>query len=421
MNRRQLLMGVAGSSICNFSLWAQALQQQASGQPDPLVFFDGRAVTPSLWSQRRKEILENARSQMYGISPSASDVKFEVLERDGVFFNGAGTRKQVRLHLGKGNRSRTADLLLYLPRHRKQVPMILGLNFWGNHSVCSDPSIILTSSNIEQGKNPFIDLSCVREHAATAACRGIDSRRWPIETILKRGYGVATLCRTDIDPDLPDGWDGSLRAIYPELQSRPDNFSAIGAWAWTLSRAMDYLETDRDVDARRVAVYGWSRLGKAALWAGANDERFAAVLSQESGAGGVKLFRRGMGEDIRRLNTIFPHWFCKAFHQYDGLDEKLPFDQHLIVASLAPRPIHIASAQDDHLSDPPGEFASAMLATPAYRMLGYSGLAVQTIPALNSPVFGRISYHIRPGIHDVTDYDWEQYLHFLDLYFKSSD
>jgi hypothetical protein len=385
--------------------------------PEPLAFKDGTKVhTARDWKRRRIEILTTAAAQMYGAVPSANGMRIEVQEKDGPAFGSIARRTQVRL-LFKGNADGpSADLLLYAPRHVRRSPVILGLNFWGNHTVCSDPGIQLSQRWVESGRNPFIDLSCVVDHHATDGCRGIDARRWPVQRILERGYAFATLYRGDIDPDVAGGSVPGLRSAYPELQNRGDNFSAIAAWAWTLSRALDYLESDPAVDAHRLAVFGWSRLGKAAVWAAANDTRFAAVISHESGAGGAKLFRRGVGEDIHRLNTIFPHWYCANFKAYNGMDRELPFDQHLILSSIAPRPLYIGSAAQDTLSDPEGEFTSGVLASRVYRFLGVEGLSATTMPKVGESIAGRISYHIRPGIHDVLEYDWEKYLDFLDTW-----
>jgi hypothetical protein len=383
--------------------------------PEPLTFQDGTKVrTTRDWKRRRIEILTTAAVQMYGAVPSATGMRIEVQEKDGPAFGGIARRTQVKL-LFKGNTDGpSADLLLYAPRRVRRPPVILGLNFWGNHTVCSDPGIQLSQRWVESGRNPFIDLSCVVDHRATEGCRGIDARRWQVEKILARGYGFATLYRGGIDPDVADGSVAGLRSAYPELQNRGDNFSAIAAWAWSLSRALDYLESDPAVDAHRVAVFGWSRLGKAAVWAGANDTRFAAVISHESGAGDAKLFRRGIGEDIHRLNTIFPHWFCANFKAYNGMDGELPFDQHLVLSAIAPRPLAIGSAAADTLSDPEGEFTSGVLASRVYRFLGVDGLSSTTMPAVGAFVPGRISYHIRGGGHDVEDIDWERYIAFLD-------
>lgn len=382
---------------------------------DPLTFRNGVAVrTAQAWERRRLEILETARLQMYGVMPPPTRPRFVMQERDGDAFGGLAQRMQVKV-LFKGDASGPAgNLLLYIPRKARRAPVILGLNFWGNQAVSPDPVILLNENWVESGKNPFLDLSCVANHRSTQGCRGIDARRWPLELILKRGYALATMYRGDIDPDVADGSVPGLRNAYPELQKRGDNFSAIAAWAWALSRSLDYLETDPRVDARRVAAYGWSRLGKAALWAGACDRRFAAVISQESGAGGAKLFRRDVGEDIHHLNTVFPHWFCRNFKNYDGMDRELPFDQHLILSAIAPRPLAIGSAAGDTMADPEGEFTSAVLASAVYRFLGFSGLNATIMPKAGQVVPGRINYHLRAGVHDVEEIDWERYLDFLD-------
>ena len=427
VSRREFVFGasaavsVAAARVCGAAEGAAKIQPLPLNAelPQALRFSSGRAVKTRVeWAARRREILKTARRQMYGVAPSAAGIRFEVLEEAGEAFGRLAERRQVRLHFKPG--APTALMLLYTPKRVVRAPVIVGLNFWGNHTLSNDPGVLLTDAWVESGKNPFANLACVVDHRATDACRGIDAHRWPVEEMLKRGYALCTMYRGDIDADLADDSVPRLRAAYPELQARDDNFGAIGAWAWALSRMLDYLETDKDVDARRAAVFGWSRLGKAAVWAGAQDPRFAAVLSQESGAGGAKLFRRGVGEDIHRLNTVFPHWYAKSFRAYNGMDRELPFDQHLVLSAIAPRPLFVASAVEDKLSDPPGEFESARLASEVYRFLGVEGLPSEAMPEVGKPLFGRVSYQIRPGIHDVTEYDWQQYFTFLDHYVRTA-
>jgi hypothetical protein len=380
--------------------------------PDPLVMADGTKVTTiEQWrTRRRPELLELFTREMYGRSPGRPvKMTFKVFDNDRLAIGGKATRRQVTVFFTGEPNGPQMDLLIYLPNAVKgPAPTILGLNFDGNHAVHKDPGIRLSSSWMESRGRGVVD------NRATEASRGTASNRWPVEMILDRGYAVATAYRGDIDPDYYDGFKNGVHALYPELQGRGDNFSTIAAWAWGLSRAMDYLETDNDIDARRVAVFGWSRLGKAALWAGATDERFAMVISNESGAGGAKLFSRGVGESIERLNTVFPHWYCTNFRKYNGKDQTLPFDQHLVIALIAPRPVYVASAEQDKWADPQGEFLAAKGADPVYRLFGTEGLPAETWPAVNQPVHGQIGYHIRSGRHDVTDYDWTQYLIFAD-------
>jgi hypothetical protein len=308
---------------------------------------------------------------------------------------------------------------MYLPNHVKgKIPAILAVNFWGNHAVATDPDIKLSESWMEEKAGSYISLSCVTNNRATEACRGVNARQWPLEEILSRGYALVTVYREDIAADfVPNAFTTGIHTLYPELQDRDDNFSTMAAWAYGLSRVMDYLETDKNIDACKVALFGWSRLGKAALWAGATDTRFSLVISNESGAGGAKLFRRGVGEDIHRLCTVFPHWYCRNFRKYMDTDTTLPFDQHLVIALIAPRPVYIGSAQDDRGADPEGEFWSAKAADKVYRFLGTEGLPAEIMPPVNQSVQGRIGYHIRTGGHDVMDYDWKEYLKFLDKHF----
>ena len=375
-----------------------------------------RITSARQWRARRVELIEQFRREMYGQAPPRpAAMRFLNVERVSGALGGAAVRKQVTIAFTGDPAGPKVELLVYLPAKAKgQVPVILGMNFWGNQEVSADPGIRLTTGEMESGRSKYVDLSCVKDHHATEACRGINARQWPIEKILARGYALATFYCIDIHPDEAGHLNEGLFALYPELQDRGDNFAVIGAWAWALSRAMDYLETDREIDKRRVAAFGWSRLGKAALWAAATDERFAMAISNESGAGGAKLFHRGVGESVRQLNTNFPHWYCANFRKYNDLDTSLPFDQHEMIALIAPRPVYVASAQDDREADPLGEFQAAKAAEPVYRLLGKEGLPTGSFPAVNQAVFGQIGYHVRAGRHDVTEFDWTQYLRFLD-------
>lgn len=388
--------------------------------PDPLVFHSGQPVKSARdWkNKRRAEVLRLFEDHMYGRLPDKPRrMKWEVTSEDTSALGGLAARKEVSIYFDGRKDGPKMDLLLYLPNAaKKPAPVFLGLNFRGNHAIHSDPGITLNT-----GWNPGNAAEGVVNHRATEAARGRMASRWAVEMILRRGYGLATIYCGDLEPDHPGGWKTGIRSMLASAQNRgmemETESSAMCAWAWGLSRALDYFEKDRSVDARRVAVMGHSRLGKAALWAGATDERFAIVISNNSGCGGAALSRRQFGETVGRINTSFPHWFNATFKTYNHREDALPLDQHMLLALIAPRPLYVASAEEDRWADPRGEFLSARHAEPVYRLLGRTGLGVKEMPVLNQPVGETVGYHIRTGKHDVTDYDWEQYLNFADRHF----
>jgi hypothetical protein len=386
--------------------------------PDPFTFNSGKKLTSVKdWERRRKEILETMTHEMYGVAPERpKNMRFEVFDVDKNALGGKATRKQVTVHITEKGKEAQFDLLIYIPDHAKHpVPAIMGINFIGNQAIHADPGIKLTTAWVENSKM----FPCAVDGKATDACRGVNASQWAVDSILARGYALVTLYREEIASDRKaEAFQTGVHPLYPELQQREDNFSTMAAWAWALSRGMDYLETDKDIDSKRVGVFGFSRLGKAALWAGATDRRFAAVLSNESGAGGGKQFRRGVGEDINRLCTVFPHWYARNLGKYKGKDTELPFDQHFVLALIAPRPVYLATAEDDKNADPQGEFATARAADAVYRFLGTNGFPDGPFPALNQPLMGQIGFHIRPGGHDVKMFDWIQFLNFSDLHLQ---
>ena len=389
--------------------------------PDSLVCSDGTKVTDAkTWREKRRpELLELFTSTMQGRSPARpAGMKFKVTSTDPHALDGMATRKEVDVSFADDKDAPPMHLLLYVPNAaKKPVPAFVGVNFDGNHSISTDSGITIAGQWTWDGKTTTESFAKPNENT-----RGQSIGRWPLEMILKRGYAVATIPRADIEPDYADGWKHGVRGWFLKKSGRqefaPDDWGAIAAWAWGLSRALDYLETDSDIDAKRVAVIGHSRMGKAALWAGASDERFAITISNDSGEGGAALARRGIGETTAIINDHFPHWFCGNFKKFGGHENEMPFDQHELLALVAPRPLYVASAEDDRWSDPRGEFLSAKAAGEVWKLFGQEGVGVGEMPPVNHPVGAFVGYHIRTGKHDVTDYDWEQYLAFADRHFK---
>jgi len=357
---------------------------------------------------------------MHGRSPGEPrSVKSEVTSVDKSALGGKAVRKEVTLTITGKNGSQKVRVLMYLPDNSKgPVPVVLGLNFDGNQSINPDPGITLATQWIR----PTRDGAYVAQTAPESS-RGKSIGRWSVDKILARGYALATVYAGDIEPDFAGSFTNGVHALYfkkGQIEPEPGEWGTVAAWAWGLSRVMDYFEKDRDLDTKRVVLTGHSRMGKAALWAGATDPRFAIVISNESGEGGAALARRWYGETTARINSSFPHWFSGNFKKYNDRENDLPFDQHELIALIAPRPVYIASAEDDKWSDPRGEFLSGRHAGPVYALYGKAGLGVVDFPELNKSVGDFIGYHIRTGKHDVTDFDWEQYLNFADRHFGRS-
>jgi len=386
---------------------------------DPLTLANGKPVTSKVvwWKQRRPEIFHLFEKNAYGVTPANAKLplRAKLIETDSHALGGLAIRKQIDIYFtASGAGGMKMRMLLYLPVHAKgRSPVVLGLNFGGNQTVIDDPGIQPTKVWTKPKDSPLEQVT------PDGKTRGSQTEEWQVEKVLRRGYGLATIYYGDIEPDFKDASQYSIRQLFAPSNA-PDAWGAIGAWAFGLSRAIDYLESDQQVDVRKIAVTGHSRLGKVADWAAAQDPRIAIVLSTESGKGGQSIQRRGLGESVLHLEHSFPYWFCPSYAQWADHDQDIPVDGNLLLSLIAPRPVYVASANGDEWSDPRGEFLSAVSASRVYKLLGHQGLPTDAMPAVDQPIDipnADVAYHVRSGKHDVTAFDWDQYLNFLDLHF----
>lgn len=381
--------------------------------PSPLDKGDGTKVETAFeWvNSQRPRILELYRNEVYGKLPPRPDrMSFELLScREGAL-DGIAVRKEYRIHFEMDNgRSHFIDMLLYIPAGAAEpVPAFLGLNFKGNHAATPEKDVRITG-----GRMPSLDVS--------EESRGVQQERWCFRETVRRGYASATICYHDLFPDADEYWEQSIYRLFcgnAGASSLNAVCGAISAWAWGLSRGLDCLEHEPLVNASKVALHGHSRLGKTALWAGANDTRFRLVISNNSGCAGAALFKHYFGENVEILQTIRPYWFRTSFGQYRNNEAAMAFDQHFLISLIAPRPVCIASATEDIYADPKGEFLSGVHAAEVYRLFGAAGLGTDAMPPPDVPVTGEISYHLRTGKHDQAPQDWAHYLDLADIYFK---
>ncbi len=390
--------------------------QSQTALPDPLLTMDGSPVIkPEQWRTRRLEIQRMFEYYVYGKAPGKpANLTFTIERIDANYLNGKAVKKEVTLRFGPEG-SPPINLLLVIPKKRqKPAPVFLTLNFLGNHTVISDPAIPIHELWVNDQWYPesFVN------NQATEASRGIRASRFEIEKTIDRGYAIATFYNGDIDPDTDDFTDGIGPFYYSASQMRPGphEWGTIAAWGWGLSRGVDYLLEDKDIDGRKIAVVGHSRNGKAALLAGALDERIALVISNQSGCGGASLSRHKHGESVKQINDVFPHWFCDEFKKFNEKEQYLPVDQHMLIAMVAPRPVLICSATDDQWADPEGEFLALKAASPVYELLTGKGVPSAKMPEINRLTEGLAAYHIRPGKHGIGEKDWAVFMDFADAH-----
>jgi hypothetical protein len=388
------------------------------GLPDVLLSPDGVAVRDKAeWTrERRPELKRLFTHYMYGpIPPAPARMRFHQRGEYPDFLGGKATLKLIEIHCGPETNAPVIDLLVVVPNSRRApAPVFLAMNFAGNHATIKDRRVPLSQSWI------YDNSPGTTNNRATDAARGIQATNWPLETIIDRGYALATFYSGDIDPDRKEASGG----VYAWLsqgdpaRNRPEDRGSIAAWAWGFQRCVDYLVKDKAIDAARIAAVGHSRNGKTALLAAAFDERIAMAFPHQAGCGGTAPSRGKVGESVKAINDRFPHWFNGQFKAFNDTPERLPFDQHCLMALCAPRPVLVSAATEDQWSNPAGQFEMTVAAAPVYRLFGYEGTRPTVAPSVGELVGDRLGYYLRPGKHSMTAGDWAVFLTFADRHWK---
>lgn len=399
-----------------------------STPPDPLVMLSGERITSKdgWFTKRVPELRQLFQYYEYGGNPSAPEgIDFTILHEDAKAFGGKATLKEVRI-AWETPKSRPIYLLVVVPNKRdKPAAVFLGLNFTGNHTLVSDPKVRLPDVWMSER-------AAGADNRAGEEDRGKHIETWSIEQTIDRGYAVATLFNGDVVSDKAEAAAEEIKAFLPEGRTAPlpHDTATIAVWAWCLQRGIDYLVSDGSIDPRRIAVVGHSRNGKTALLAAAMDERIALAIPSQAGCGGTAPCRvpadlakpnekgRPTAETLAVINKNFPHWFCGYFKEFNDAPEKLPFDQHALIALCAPRPVLLSNATEDLWAYPSGQFDMLRAADPVYRLIAGEGCDATQMPETNQLLASRLGFFIRPGKHAMTAVDWKEWLDYADRWLK---
>lgn len=359
--------------------------------PDVLTTQNNKKITNVKdWETiRRPEILSLFEEHVYGTMPKKYDqLTFKVKNEDKTAMKGKAYLKEIELTVSNNHQSVQIDIVLFIPsKIKKPAPAFLLIN--------------------NRGKNN------------TSPTRDTLSEFWPAEQVIDAGYAIAAFHVNDAAPDNKDTFQNGVLRLYPEQLNADNGMKAIGSWAWAASRVMDYFEKDKDIDASKITVVGHSRGGKASLWAAAQDTRFAICATNCSGNTGAALSRRRFGETVERINTSFPYWFNNNYKKYNNNEQALPVDQHMLISLIAPRPVYVTNATLDLWADPEGTFLAEKEAEKVYGLYKIPSNLPGNPPATNAPVVKPpLGYHIREGKHDLTSFDWAQFIKLADLHFK---
>jgi hypothetical protein len=417
------VLALAGASVLAAAEFPPAADLPPRAElPDPLVLLDGRRVASGRqWvEERRPELQALFQHYMFGPVPPRPDrleLRLDAAHPD--FLGGKATLKLVTVTCGPEGAPRI-DLMLIVPNARRRpAPVFLALNFCGNHAITGDPRVPLTRNWTYDncGESP--------DGRATEDERGSQAEDWSLDQIVERGYALASFANADVDSDRADV-AGDLGAwLARPVAGRtprpsPHDRGSIALWAWGFHRAVDYLVTDPDIDPDRIAVVGHSRNGKTALLAAAFDERIALAIPHQAGCGGTSPSRGKTGESVKQINDVFPHWFNGEFKKFNESPERIPFDQHCLIALCAPRPVLLSNAIEDTWANPDGQFEVLTAAEPVYRLLGAGGLESPEKPGPGKLSGGKLGYFIRPGKHSMTREDWKAFLDFADRHLEKA-
>lgn len=385
--------------------------------PELLTLNNGKPVTTSRqwYRQRRPEILEIVEENQYGKWPAKKPkVRHEINEDLGL--GGTAIRKQVTLYFSEDPEGPHADVLIYLPKDANApVPLLLNLSFMPNNTTVSD-------EGVKEGRRWDDKNKTYVTVPSTPGRPSFGSLDNTIRKFLKEGYGFATVCYTDFEPDVNHAAKYGVRGLwFKDGQEEPaadDQWGAISAWAWGVSNIIDYFEKDKDIDASRIALTGCSRLGKTTIWAGARDQRIAVVIPSCSGEGGAALSRRNYGETVAHLTepSRYPYQFARNYAKWADKVDQMPMDSHFIIALIAPRPLLLSTGNTDTWSDPKGEFLAATEAGKVYELLGKDDLGTDVMPQAEQPIFNTLGYVMHDGGHGVMPQDWDYYLEFIKKY-----
>jgi len=377
--------------------------------PDPLMLSNGKRVSDAkTWLKyRRPEVLKLFEDIQFGkMPPRPRDLEFDVFDKGTPAFNGKAVRKQVTVYFTKDH-AHKMDLLIYLPAKVKKAPLLLSISFAAPNQIVDDLAV-------------RVGEIWGRDNKLAKADRPTPFGKINVEQFIDAGFGFATVYYGDIEPDFKDGIRYGIRSVYlkPGQTSVANNeWGAISAWAWGLSRAMDYFDTDKDIDSKRVALQGASRLGKTVLWAGAHDTRFAMVIASVSGESGAALSRRNFGETVAHMTdpTRYLYQFAPNYHSYANRVDELPVDAHMLVALIAPRPLLLQTGSTDLWSDPKGEYLAAVAAEPVYRLFGKTGPSGSTPPNPKdeSLLLNDLGYYMHEGPHGVQPGDWTLFVKYM--------